>query len=248
PGHDVSGVVTALGPGARGLAVGDEVFGLVDFPRDGSAAEYVAVPADALAAKPRTLDHVRAAAVPLSALTAWQALFDHARLAAGGRVLIHAAAGGVGAYAVQLARWRGVDVVATASARHAAFVAGLGARRVIDYATTRFEDVARDVDAVIDPVGGETRERSWQTLRPGGVLVGLSGPIRQDPARRQDVTGTFFVVRPDRRTLAEIAGLIDAGAVRPSVEATYPLAEGRRAFERAAAGHLSGKIVLTVVA
>jgi NADPH:quinone reductase-like Zn-dependent oxidoreductase len=162
PGHDVSGRVATLGPGAAasGLAVSGDVFGLVDFPRDGSAAEYVAVPGADLAAKPRSIDHARAAAVPLSALTAWQALFDHACLGPGQRALVHGAAGGVGAYAVQLARWRGIEVVATASARRAEFVLSLGAARVIDYAAEPFEEVARDVDAVIDTFGGDVRARS----------------------------------------------------------------------------------------
>ena len=246
PGHDVSGVVDALGPGTSGVAVGDAVYGLIDFPRDGSAAEYVVAPADELAPTPQTLDHATAAAVPLSALTAWQALFDHAKLAKGQRVLIHGAAGGVGAYAVQLAHWRGVEVIATASAGHAEFVRALGADRVIDYRATAFELAVHDVDAVLDPFGGDTRERSWQTLRPGGTLVGLNAPIATDPSRRPDVRGLFFIVRPSRAQLVELAGLVDSGKVRPFVEATYPLAEGRQAFERAVAGHLSGKVVLRV--
>ena len=150
PGHDVSGVVEALGPGVSDVSPGDAVYGLVAFPRDGSAAEYVAVRAADLAPKPRSLDHVHAAAVPLSALTAWQALFVHAGLAAGQRVLIHGAAGGVGAFAAQLARWRGAHVSATASARHHDFLRELGVETVIDYRTTRFEEVLRDVDVVLD--------------------------------------------------------------------------------------------------
>src|SRR5437764_6800836 len=145
PGHDVSGVVEALGTGVSEVAPGDAVYGLVAFPRDGSAAEYVAVRAADLAPKPRTLDHVHAAAVPLSALTAWQSLFLHAGLAAGQRVLIHGAAGGVGAFAAQLARWRGAHVSATASARHHEFLRELGVQTVIDYRTARFEEVLRDV-------------------------------------------------------------------------------------------------------
>ncbi|MDB5294814.1 MAG: Alcohol dehydrogenase zinc-binding domain protein [Phycisphaerales bacterium] len=250
PGHDVSGTADALGPGVSGLAVGDAVFGLVDFPRNGSAAEYVTVPAAALAAKPRTVDNVAAAAVPLSALTAWQALFDHGRLAAGDRVLIHGAAGGVGAYAVQLARWRGAEVIATASGRHAAFLTGLGAAAVIDYVTTPFEAVAKNVAVVLDTIGGATRDRSWQVLRPGGTLVTLPGPLPAGAAAaagRPDAGGVFFIVRPSRPQLAEIARLVDDGSLRPFVEAVYPLAEARRAFERALAGHLRGKVVLRVV-
>ena len=162
PGHDVSGVVEALGRGVTGVSPGDAVYGLIDFPRDGSAAEFVAVPAAHLAPKPGTLDHVRAAAVPLSALTAWQALFDHAGLAAGQKVLIHGAAGGVGSFAVQLARWRGAQVSGTTSADDADFLRALGVETVIDYRAARFEDLLRDVDVVLDTVGGETLERSWR--------------------------------------------------------------------------------------
>jgi NADPH:quinone reductase-like Zn-dependent oxidoreductase len=247
PCHDVSGVVDALGPGTTDVAVGDAVYGLVDFPRDGSAAEFVTVPAGALAPKPQTLDHLHAAAVPLSALSAWQALFDHGGLAPGGRVLVHGAAGAVGAYAVQLARWRGAVVLATASGPNVSFIQDFGASTVIDYARTRFETVARDVDVVVDLVGGATRDRSWQTLRPGGRLVTLTGPLGDAPPR-PDVEGVFFIVKPDRSQLLQITRLIDTGRLRPSLEATYPLAEGRRAFERAIAGHLRGKVMLQVLA
>jgi NADPH:quinone reductase-like Zn-dependent oxidoreductase len=247
PGHDVSGFVEALGPDASGVKIGQEVFGLIDFPRDGSAAEYVNVPAADLAPKPEMLNHIYAAAVPLSALTAWQALFDHAHLSAGNRILIHGAAGGVGAFAVQLANLHRAEVIATCSAQHARFVRKLGADKVIDYQTSRFEEIARNVDIVLDPIGGETRERSWQTLREGGTLVTLPGPIPETPPRRQDVKGVFFVVGPNRTQLIRITDLIDQGMFRPFVETTYLLSEGRRAFERALAGHLSGKIVLQVM-
>lgn len=248
PGHDVCGVVDLLGPGVTSPpALGDVVYGLLDFPRDGSAAEYAVAPAADLAPKPRTLDDLQAAAVPLSALTAWQALFEHANLAPGQRILIHGAAGGVGAYAVQLARWRGADVVATCSARHAAFVKELGAQSVIDYTAGPFEQSAGQVDVVLDTIGGETRDRSWPLLRPGGTLVALNAPITPDESSRYPtVRGIFFIVRPHRAQLVEIASLIDAGRLRPFVEAVYPLADARQAFERAAAGHLRGKILLRV--
>jgi NADPH:quinone reductase-like Zn-dependent oxidoreductase len=247
PGHDVSGTIDAVGARVTDLAVGDAVFGLIDFPRDGSAAEFVTAPAATLAPKPRTLDHLQSAAVPLSARSAWQALLEHARLEPGGRVLIHGAAGGVGAYAVQLARWRGAHVIATATTRDAGFLKEIGADVVIDYHATRFETAARDVDIVLDTIGGETRERSWEALKPGGTLVTLTGPIDNATGRRDDVKGVFFIVRPSRVQLVEIAGLIDAGVLRPFIEATYALADGRSAFERAAAGHLRGKLMLRVV-
>ena len=247
PGHDVSGVVAALGPGAAGVAIGEAVYGLIDFPYDGSAAEYVVAPADQIAPKPLSLDHVHAAAAPLSALTAWQALFDHGNMTSKSRVLIHGAAGGVGAWTVQLAHWKGARVYATASARHADRLRDLGVNEVIDYATTRFEDVATEMNFVLDTLGGETRERSWKTLRPGGALVAISEPIKQTPAARSDVKSLFFIVKPNRAQLVEIAGLIDLNKLRPTIETVYALSEARTAFERSQAGHLSGKIVLRVV-
>src|SRR5215813_3648544 len=173
PCHDLSGVVAATGPGVEGWVPGDEVYGLVGFDRAGAAAEYVAAPAAELAPKPSSIDHLAAAAVPLGALTAWQALHEHARLQPGQHVLVHGGAGGVGAYAVQLAALHGARVSATASARDAAFVAALGAREVMDY-TGHFEDQVHDVDVVIDPVGGGTMARSWQVLRRGGILVAIA--------------------------------------------------------------------------
>jgi NADPH:quinone reductase-like Zn-dependent oxidoreductase len=246
PGHDVSGVVEALGPDVAGVSPGDAVYGLIAFPHDGSAAEYVAVRAADLAPKPQSLDHVHAAAVPLSALTAWQALFVHAQLAAGQRVLVHGAAGGVGAFAVQLARWRGAHVGATASARHHDFLRELGVETAIDYRTTRFEEVLRDVDVVLDTIGGDTMERSWRVLRRGGTLVSVAAPPPPEAARDAGARGIFFIVKPSRVQLMEIARLIDAGEIRPVLDAVLPLDRAREAFERGLAGHVRGKIVLRV--
>src|SRR5262249_60276093 len=173
PCHDMSGVVAATGPGVAGWRPGDEVYGLIGFDRPGAAADFITVRAADLAAKPGTVGYVAAAAVSLGALTAWQALHEHARLRPGQHVLIHGGAGGVGAYAIQLAALHGARVSATASARDADFVAGLGAREVIDY-TTHFEDQVHDVDVVIDPVGGATMARSWQVLRRDGILVAIA--------------------------------------------------------------------------
>jgi NADPH:quinone reductase-like Zn-dependent oxidoreductase len=245
PGHDVSGIVDSLGSGVTGIAIGDEVYGLIDFPLNGSTAEYVAVATSSLAPKPRTIDHNHAAAVPLSALTAWQALFDHGHLAAGKNVLVHGAAGGVGNYAVQLARWKGAKVFATCSTSRKDFVQQLGADTVIDYMTTRFETVVHDVDLVVDTLGGESQDRSWQVLRPGGTLIALPGPLPKTLPRR-DVTGTFFIVRPDRSQLVQLAALIDMSVIKPTLQATIPLRDGAKAFELAATGHLRGKIVITI--
>jgi len=243
----VSGVVEGVAHGVTDVSVGDEVYGLTSFCRDGAAAEYVAVHAADLAPKPKTLDLVQTAAVPLSALTVWQAFFDHARLAPGQRVLIHGAAGGVGSFAVQIARWRGAHAIGTASADHREFLLGLGANEVIDYRHVRFEQAVRDIDVVLDTIGGDTRERSWEVLKPGGILVSLPEPIPEsEAAAHANRRGVFFIVRPDRQQLGEIATLIDSGAVRPVIAQTVPLAKAREAFERGAAGHTRGKLVLAV--
>ncbi len=246
PSHELSGVVEIVGPAVEGVAPGDEVYALTDFYRDGAAAEYVAVRAADLAPKPRTLDHTEAAAVPLSALTAWQGLFDHAALAPGDRVLIHGAAGGVGSFAVQFARWRGLQVIATASTRNLDFVRGLGADEVVDRTTTKFEDEVRGVDAVFDCVGGDTTERSWRALRPGGRLVTIVRPRSASWADGRPGTGVFFIVTPNRSQLGEIGALIDARVIRPVVDAVFPLAQAACAYTRGQRDRPRGKFVLNV--
>jgi NADPH:quinone reductase-like Zn-dependent oxidoreductase len=244
PGHEVSGVVESMAVGVGDGMMGDEVYALTSFCRDGGAAEYVAVRAVDLAPKPKTLDHAQAAAVPLSALTVWQAFFDHARLASGQRVLIHGAAGGVGAFAVQIAHWYGAYVIGTASAENRDFLLRLGANEVIDYRQTRFEQAVHDMDVVLDTIGGETRQRSWQVLKPTGILVSLPGPIPDNEAAGR--RAVFFIVQPNREQLGKIAALIDSGAIRPVIAETIPLAKARQAFERGVAGHTRGKLVLQV--
>jgi NADPH:quinone reductase-like Zn-dependent oxidoreductase len=246
PGHEVAGVVEAVGPDAAGVAVGEAVYGLIDFRRDGADAEYVAVHAAELAPKPATLTHEQAAAVPLSALTAWQALFDHGDLQSGERVLIHGGAGGVGSFAVQLARWRGAHVAATASARDAELVRELGADEVIDYRAERFEDAVDDRDLVFDTVGGETWERSWNVLRPGGRLVSIAVPRPPEREPRDGRRAIWFVVEPNREQLIDIGNLIDGGRLRPIVSAVLPLAEGRAAYGAGHNGRGPGKTVLLV--
>jgi len=214
PGHEVSGVVDSVAHGVTDVSIGDEVYALTSFCRDGAAAEYVAVHAADLAPKPKTLNFVQAAAVPLSALTVWPAFFDHARLAPGQRLLIHGAAGGVGAFAVQTARWHGAYVIGTASAENRNFLLDLGANEVIDYQHVPFEEAVRDMDVVLDTIGGETRERSWQVLKPTGILVTLPGPIPESEeaahGEHGGSRGVFFIVRPDREQLGRIAALIDS--------------------------------------
>jgi NADPH:quinone reductase-like Zn-dependent oxidoreductase len=240
-GHEFSGEIGALGPGVTDLREGDAVFGMNDWFGDGALAEYCLARAGDVAPKPRAVDHVAAAVTPISALTAWQGLIERAHLAAGQRVLIQGAAGGVGVFAVQLARSRGAHVIGTASTSNLDFVRDLGADEVVDHRTTRFEDVVRDVDVVFDTVGGETLARSWDVLRPGGTLVTIAASEERTPAPR--VRDAFFIVEPNRAQLGEIARLIDAGALRPVVGGVFPLAEARRAFE-AKAPH--GKVAVRV--
>lgn len=246
PGHELSGVVEAVAPGVTDTKAGDAVYALTDFWRDGAAADYVAVRAGDLALKPKNLEHTQAAAVPLAALTAWQAFFDHAHLLPGQRVLVHGAAGGVGTYAVQLARWRGARVVGTASANNVTLARDLGADEVIDYNAVRFEDNVRDADVVLDTVGGDTLDRSWGVLRRGGVLVTIVGNPNIDKAPAYGVRGVSFIVKPSRAQLIEIASLIEAGKLRAIVEATFPLQDARKAFELGLRGHNRGKVVLQV--
>jgi NADPH:quinone reductase-like Zn-dependent oxidoreductase len=248
PGHEVSGVVERAAPDIDDLRPGDALYGLADFPRDGAAAEFVAVRAANLARKPRSIGHTEAASLPLSALTAWQALFVHGQLVAGQSVLIHAGAGGVGSLAIQLARWRGLRVYATASARDAAFVQRLGADVVIDYRAERFEDKARGVDMVFDTVGGETQERSLHVLRKGGVLVSVVSRIPLGVAEQHGVRAVYFIVEGDREQLDQVATLVDESKLKPIIAKVFPLARAREAFEFGAASHAPGKIVLEVAA
>jgi NADPH:quinone reductase-like Zn-dependent oxidoreductase len=239
PGHEMSGVIESVSPGIKDLGPGDAVYGLIDFPHDGAAAEYVTVRASNLALKPRSLDHVHSAAVTLSGLTAWQALFTHAGLERGQKVLIHGGAGGVGVFAVQLAHWKGAYVITTSSAANLDFLRGLGADETIDYTKTRFEDHLRDVDVVLDAVGGDVVQRSWAVLRKEGAMVSVAEPI-------PDPRGVFFIVEPDRDQLEELAKLIDTGSLRSIVAAVLPLAHAREAFKTGLKGHTRGKIVLQV--
>ena len=245
-GWDVSGVIEAVGSGVSGFTSGDAVFSRPDIGRDGAYAEYIVVRASEVARKPASLDHVRAAAVPLAALTAWQSLFDAAGLRAGQTVLIHAAAGGVGHFAVQLAKWKGAGVIGTASARNADLVRALGADEVIDYTATRFEDAARGVDVVFDTLGGETQRRSWAVLKRGGTLVSIVSPLSRLKGALRGARGTFIFVQPSARQLAELAALIDGGRLKPVVETVLPLAEARQAHLLSQSGRTRGKIVLQV--
>ena len=248
PGRDLSGVVEEVGSGVTTLVKGSEVYAMLGYGRDGAEAEFTLALPDELVPKPRTLDFVQAAAVPLTALTAWQAFFDHASLVAGQTVLIHGAAGGVGVFAVQLARWAGAQVIATASARNRDFLRELGANEIIDYTTTRFEEVVHDVDLVFDLVGGDTLVRSWQVVKPGGVLVSVVSPRPSfAEAKAHGVRPVWFIVEPNREQLIQIGALIDAGRIRPIIDTVLPLSQARQAYEQGARGHTRGKITLRVV-
>lgn len=244
PGWDLSGVVEATGPGVTVLRKGNEVYGM---PRRlGAYAEYMVVKESEVALKPRSVDHIQAAAVPLAALTAWQAIFDVGELKAGQKALIHAASGGVGSFAVQLAKWKGTHVIGTASGRNQSFLRELGVDEPIDYEKTRFEDVTHEVDVVLDIVGGDTQKRSWKVLKTGGILVSIISPPSTEEAAKYGVRSGFVHVQPNASQLSEIAKLVDSGKLKPMVETVLPLSEARRAQEQSQTGHARGKIVLKV--
>ena len=243
PGMDLAGVVEAVGSEVADLVVDDEVYGFTDLGRQGAYAEYVSVRATEVTAKPKSVDFVAAAAVPIAGLSAWQALAA-ADLQSGQTVLVH---GGVGSFAVQFARERGAHVLGTASTDKMELLQELGVDQAIDYTTTRFEEVARDVDVVLDTIGNEVMARSWSVLKPGGTLVTLMGQPDQEAATAQGVHGLGIIVQASAADLTEIARLIDAGHVQPIVTAVLPLTEARAAHERVEQGHTRGKIVLRVV-
>ncbi|EFL29058.1 NADPH-quinone reductase [Streptomyces himastatinicus ATCC 53653] len=264
PGTDVSGVVEAVAADVAGFSIGDEVFGLLRFPSfDGSAyAEYVAAPASDLARKPTGVDHVHAAGAPMALLTAWQFLielghdhpspFQAARhrpvaLDADTTVLINGAAGGVGHFALQLAKWKGVRVIAVASGTHESFLRDLGADEVIDYTKSRPEELVHDVDLVLDAVGGHESSRFLRTLKRGGSLFPVFfGDFDDEETAKLGVTVSGTQVRSNGAQLAEVGRLLEASTVRVAIDSTFPLADARAAHERAARGHIQGKIVLTV--
>jgi NADPH:quinone reductase-like Zn-dependent oxidoreductase len=245
PSHEVSGTVAGLGSGASGPAVGDEVYALVEFDRDGAAAGYVTLPAAHLAARPQSVSHAEAATLPLAALTAWQALVDYAVLKPGEQVLVQGAAGGVGSYAVQLAAILGGIVTATGGARQRDFVLNLGATTFMASGAGRTAAPPK-YDVVIDTVGGDVLDASYEVTRRGGRLVTLSAPPSAEKAADAGVHAVFFVVTPDTAELAQLAALVDEGKLRPIVSQTFPLADGRRAFESATRPHPPGKTVLIV--
>lgn len=265
PGTDVSGVVEAVAADVDGFAAGDEVFGLLRFPtalQAGAYAEYVTAPASDFARKPAGVDHVQAAALAMSGLTAWQFLIElghdhpspfqaaqHRPMALDSEktVLVNGAAGGVGHLALQLAQWKGARVIAVASGGHERFLRELGADEFIDYTKERPEDVARDIDLVLDTVGGPDSRRFLRTVKRGGSLYPVYfGEFDDEENAKLGVTVTAAQVRSNGAQLAELGRLLADGTIRVAIDSTFPLADARAAHERAAQGHLQGKIVLTV--
>jgi NADPH:quinone reductase-like Zn-dependent oxidoreductase len=250
-GWDVSGVVEAVGVGVTLFQPGDQVFGMLPYPHGhGAFAEYVTGPARAFASKPDNIDHIEAAAVPLAGLTAWQALVDTARLAAGQRVLIHAAAGGVGHLATQIAKARGAYVIGTASSVKHEFLRRIGVDEPIDYRAVDVTEAVREVDVVLDTLGGATAIRSLATLRTGGILVTILPPRSAtdlaEQAGRRGVRAAAMLVEYDHAGMIALAELMVAGALRPHIEATLPLAGIAKGHALGDTGRVTGKIVLTV--
>ncbi len=247
PSHEFSGVVAEVGDGVTGLSVGDEVYGLVPFDRDGAAAEFVSVPATSVAARPRTVSHVVAAAAVLPALTAWEALADQANVQPGQRLLVNGGAGGVGSFVTQLAVALGARVTATVHAPDVGHVLALGAERAISAEQESLDAEKGAFDAVIDAVGKETPEGLFAALRRGGRLITLQEPPSQEMADKYGVTALFFVVTANRDRLARVADMIDTGKLKVSVAATFPLADGRAAYQSGASRRRRpGKTVLVV--
>lgn len=248
-GSDISGTVVEVGADVTDLHEGDEVYGLVRFPSPdhpgAGYAEYATAPAAHLAHKPTTVDHVHAAAVPMAGLTAYQFLFDHIKLTENKKVLVNGAAGGVGHFLVQLAKTRHATVIAVASGRHAEFLRDLGADEFVDYTTTAIP--TGDADYVLDTVGGPRGHQLLRALKPGGVLMPVFyGDYHREEAAKRDITFLSGQVHSDGQQMAELAGLIDTGQIRVGIDSVFPLADAWKAHERAAQGHIQGKIVLEV--
>jgi NADPH:quinone reductase-like Zn-dependent oxidoreductase len=250
-GWDVSGVVEEVVPGTSRFSVGDEIYGMPFFPRAGKAyADYVAVPSRQLARKPANLTHAQAAALPMVGLTAWQALVEIGQVCEGQRILIHAAGGGVGHIAVQIAKAFGAYVIATASASKHVFVRSLGADEVLDYRTVDFAETVRDIDVVLDTVGRDYAQRSLAVLRPGGLLVTAVDRMNEHLRRTFEDVGMRFAgvaVEPDYVALEKLAALVEGGKVRPHIQHVFPLERIIDAHDLIARGSTTGKIVLTLI-
>ncbi|MGW2727954.1 NADP-dependent oxidoreductase [Streptomyces sp. NPDC001494] len=249
-GWDVSGEVAETGIGVAAFKPGDEVFGMLPYPfGHGSHAEYVTVPARALTHKPASIDHVQAGALPLVSLTAWQALTEYADVRPGQRVLVHAAAGGLGHVAVQIAKARGAYVIGTASAGKHDFLREIGVDEPIDYRSTDVTEAVRDVDVVLDTLGGETSVRSLRVLRPGGIVVSVlpvGPPEFYEEAERLGVRAVRMLVEADRAGMEAVAELVESGKLKATIAGTFPLADAAKAHDLGDTGRTTGKLVLLV--
>ena len=243
PGIEVAGVVEGVGPGVTAFEIGQAVFGQ---SARGAYAEYITESVEALALKPETLSFAEAATVPVGATTAWRALFDNGGLTSGQRVLIQGAAGGVGLFAVQLAKWKGAQVIGTASTANLDFVLGLGADTVVDYTTTPVESVVQEVDLVLDGVGGETLISSLAALRRGGTLISIAGLPPREEAQARGVRAAFIRNQYSRELLQTVTRFIDEGRIKVTVGKTFPLSEVQQAHEYSRSGHGRGRIVLQI--
>jgi NADPH:quinone reductase-like Zn-dependent oxidoreductase len=246
-GWDFSGVIEETGNKVKGWKLGDEVYGRPDFRRNGTYAEYVAVRANEISRKPKTIDHKAASGVALAGLTAWQGLFQHGGLKRGQRVLIHGASGGVGVFAVQFGKWKEAYVIGTASGKNVNFVQELGADEVIDYETEDFSQKVSDIDLVFDTQGGKVQMDSMKVLKPGGVLVSTVGIQDPEALKSRGIRGVSFMAQSTPADLEQIARLIDTGIVIPVVSKIFPLKDAAEAQRMSEQGHVRGKIVLQVV-
>jgi NADPH:quinone reductase-like Zn-dependent oxidoreductase len=246
-GWDVSGVVEQAGSKVQQLGVGDEVYGRPFPTQNGAFAEYLAVKANEITHKPKTIDHLKAAAVPLAGLTAWQGLFKFGKLEKGQRVLIHAASGGVGSFAVQFAKWKGAYVIGTASADNLSFIRGLGADEAIDYNAEDFAEKLDNIDLVFDLIGKDTQQRSLKVIKPGGRLVTTVMPEFKEQARKNNIQLEGFTAQFYPEDLNQIGNLVEQGIVEPVVSAVYNLDEAKKAEQLSAQKHTRGKIVIKIV-
>ncbi|HXU93179.1 MAG TPA: NADP-dependent oxidoreductase [Gallionella sp.] len=245
-GWDVSGVVEAVGSKVTRFKPGDAVFSRPDIRRDGTYAEYVAIREDELAHKPQTISHVEAATLPLAGIAAWEAIVTTAKVASGQRVLVHAASGGVGSIAVQLAKSRGAYVIATTSEKNRALVRSIGADEVIDYRVLKFEEVVREMDVVLDTIGGQVQEASWSVLKPGGILVSIISTPSEEKAKALGVRSAFLFIQSNAEILSQLASLVESGKLRPIVGAEFALKDIAKAHALSQSGHAIGKIALYV--
>jgi NADPH:quinone reductase-like Zn-dependent oxidoreductase len=245
-GWDISGVISEVGENVTDFVVGDAVYSRPDISRDGTYAEYVAIRANEVAHKPKTMSHSEAASLPLAVITAWEVLITSAQIKEGQKVLIHAGSGGVGSLAIQLAKSRGAYVIATTSAKNSALVASLGADEVIDYHTQNFAEVVADVDVVFDTLGGDVQTASWSVLKKGGILVSIVSEPSEETAEKIGVKSAFVFIQPNAEILKKVAELVDSGQMRAIVCAEFALDDIAKAHELSESGRSVGKIVLSV--